>query len=184
MDSHPEQPRELPAGRYGNSERDANHRAAVHCRSLELVRRFEMRVEPAIGIDAGIHQQTEIVAVREYPVDELPGKCTGFFQALRIPEQVLPVLGDRNVGVHTGAIHAHDRLGQEACSQPHFRRNLAADQLVNLDLIGGRHHLRVAVVDLELRGSDLRVVLFVLEAHGPLHFGGRVDKQAERIARQ
>ena len=44
--------------------------------------------------------------------------------------------------------------------------------------------LDVGVVQLELRGSDLRVVLLVCEAHGALHFGGGVDEQAQRIARQ
>src|SRR4030081_624564 len=28
------------------------------------------------------------------------------------------------------------------------------------------------------------MVLLVLEAHGPLHFGGRIDKGAQRVARQ
>ena len=65
-----------------------------------------------------------------------------------------------------------------------MRRHLAADQFVKLDLVGGGHHFGVAVVDFELRGRDLGVVLFVLEAHGALHFGGGVDESAQRIAGQ
>ncbi len=51
-------------------------------------------------------------------------------------------------------------------------------------MIGRRHHLGVAVVDFELRRRHFRVILFVLESHGPLHFGAPVDKGAQRIAGQ
>ena len=51
-------------------------------------------------------------------------------------------------------------------------------------MVGGSHHFRIAVVDFELRRSDLGVVFFVLEAHGALHFGGGVNKGAQRIAGQ
>ena len=34
--------------------------------------------------------------------------------ALGIPEQVLAVFADGDVGVHAAAVHADDRLGQEA----------------------------------------------------------------------
>ncbi len=96
----------------------------------------------------------------------------------------MPFLADRNVGVHAAAVDADDRLGQEAGGHAHVAGHLAADQLVELDLVGGGHHFAVSVVDLELRGRDLGVVLLVLEAHGALHFGGGVDKVAQRIARQ
>ena len=62
--------------------------------------------------------------------------------------------------------------------------DLAADQLVELDLIGGGDHFAVAVVDFELRRRDFGVILFVLETHGALHFGRRVDERAQRIAGQ
>ncbi|HNH25126.1 MAG TPA: hypothetical protein PK261_09060, partial [Accumulibacter sp.] len=39
--------------------------------------------------------------------------------------------------------------------------------------------LGVTVVDFELRGRHLRVVLLVLEAHGALNFGGLVDELAQ-----
>ena len=51
-------------------------------------------------------------------------------------------------------------------------------------MIGSRYYFRVAVVDFKLRGRNLGVVLFVLEAHGALHFGGGIDKRAQRIAGQ
>ena len=107
-----------------------------------------------------------------------------FLFALGIPEQVLAAFADGNVGVHAVAVHAHDRLGQEASGQPHLGRHLAADQLVKLNLVGGGHDFAVSVVDFKLRGRDFRVVLFVLEAHGALHFGGGVDERAQRIAGQ
>ena len=51
-------------------------------------------------------------------------------------------------------------------------------------MVGGGHHFGVAVVDLELRGRDLGVILFVLESHRALHFRGRIDEGAQRIAGQ
>ena len=89
----------------------------------------------------------------------------------------LPPLRDRNVGVHAAAVDAHHRLRQEARRQPHVRGHLAADQLVELDLVGRRHHFGVAVVDLELRRRHFRVILLVLEAHRALHFGAAVDEE-------
>ena len=52
------------------ADRDADHRAAVHGRSLDLVGRFEMRVEPAIRVHAGIEHQADVVRVRENAIDE------------------------------------------------------------------------------------------------------------------
>ncbi len=75
-------------------------------------------------------------------------------------------------------------FGRKLAVRPILRGDLAADQLVELDLVGGGDHFAVAVVDLELRGRDFRVVLLVLEAHRALHFGGGVDEGAQRIAGQ
>ena len=113
-----------------------------------------------------------------------PADLAELLFALRIPEQVLAVLADGNVGVHAAAVHADHRLRQEGRGQAHVGRHLAADQLVELDLVGGGDHFAVAVVDFELRRRDFRVVLLVLEAHGALHFGGGVDERAQRIAGQ
>ena len=86
--------------------------------------------------------------------------------------------------MHAAAVDANHRLGQEAGGQSHVARDLAADQFVELDLIGRGHDFGIAVVDFELRGRDFGVILFVLEAHGALHFGSRVDEIAQRIAGQ
>ena len=107
-----------------------------------------------------------------------------FSSPVGVPEHVLAVLADGDVGVHAVAVHAHDRLGQEAGGHAHLGGDLAADQLVELDLVGGVDHFGVAVVDLELRGRDLGVILLVLEAHGALHFGGAVDERAQGVAGQ
>ena len=63
-------------------------------------------------------------------------------------------------------------------------RHLSANQFVELDLVGRRDHLAVAVVDLELRRRHFRMVLLVLETHRALHFGRGVDEGAQRIAGQ
>jgi len=63
------------------AQRDAHHRAAVHRRRLDLVRRLVVRVEPAIGVDARIERQADLLATREDAVDEAPpGLCP--FRAL------------------------------------------------------------------------------------------------------
>ncbi len=61
-------------------------------RGLDLVRRFEVRIEAAIGVDAGVQQQADVVAVGQDAVDELPGELAHLLLALRIPEEVLAVL--------------------------------------------------------------------------------------------
>ena len=62
--------------------------------------------------------------------------------------------------------------------------HLAADELVELDLIGGGDNFTVSVVNFELRGRDFGVVLLVLEAHGALNFRRGVDEGAQRVAGQ
>ena len=86
--------------------------------------------------------------------------------------------------MHAAAVHAHHRLRKEAGGQAHVGRDLAANQFVDLDLIGCSHNFSIPVVDFKLRWRDFRMVLFVLEAHGALHFGGSVDERAQRIAGQ
>ena len=86
--------------------------------------------------------------------------------------------------MHAAAVDAHDRLGQEAGRVAHVVGNLAAQQLIKLNLIGRGYHFGIAEVDLKLAGRNFRVILLVLEAHGALHFGCRVDKHAQRIERQ
>jgi hypothetical protein len=54
--------------------------------------------------------------------------------------------------------------------------DLTAEQLVELDLVGGDQRLGVRVVHLELRRRDLGVVLLVREAHRALRFGRGVDE--------
>jgi hypothetical protein len=89
---------------------DSDHGAAIHGRRLDLVGRFEVGIEAAIGIHAGIQQQANVVAVGEDAVDEGPAHFAEFL-AFGVPEQVLAVFADRNVGVHAAAVHADDGLG-------------------------------------------------------------------------
>jgi hypothetical protein len=107
---------------------------------------------------------------------KLPAEGWRASPALWIPEEVGLALGDGHVGVHAAAVDADDRLGQEAGRVAHVVGHLAAEQLVELDLVGRGNHFAVAVVDFELAGRDFGVVLFVLEAHGALHFSRGVDE--------
>ena len=120
----------------------------------------------------------------ENAVGESPRELAELLLALRIPEEVLVALADRNVGVHAAAVDADHRLRQEAGRHPELGRDLAADELVELDLVGGGDDLAVGVVDLELRGCDLGVILLVLKPHRALHFGDHVDEVAQRVAGQ
>ena len=75
-------------------------------------------------------------------------------------------------------------LGRKQAVKPILCGHLAADQFVELDLVGGGDDFAIAVIDFELRRRDFGMVLFILEAHGALHFGGGVDESAQRIAGQ
>jgi hypothetical protein len=98
---------------------------------------------------------------------------------------VLPLVsGDGDIGVHAAAVDADDGLGQVAGGVAHAVGDLAGEQLVELNLVGGGDDFAIAVVDFELAGRDFGVVLLVLEAHGPLHFGRGVDELAEGIEGQ
>ena len=91
--------------------------------------------------------------MRQNAVRKLPRHLRDLLLALRIPEQILPALGNRNVRVHAAAVHAHHRLRQKARRHPHLRRNLTADQLIQLNLVRSRNHLAIGVVDLKLDGA-------------------------------
>ena len=117
-------------------------------------------------------------------IHELPGKFAHLLFALGVPEEVLAVLGDGDIRVHAATIDADDRLRQEAGGETHAGGNLTTDQFVDLDLVGSIDHVGVAIVDLELRGRNFRVILLVLKAHRALHFGGSVDELAQGVAGQ
>ncbi len=109
-----------------------------------------MRIQTAVGIHAGIQQQANVVPMGEDAVQESPAHFAELLFALGVPEKVLAVLADGNVRVHAAAVHSHHWFRQERCRQPHVGRNLAADQLVKLNLVGGGHDFAVSIVDFEL----------------------------------
>ena len=86
--------------------------------------------------------------------------------------------------MHAVAVHPGHRLGQETGRQPEPAGHLTADQLVELNLIGGDHGLGKTEIHLELRGRDLRMILFVQKAHGPLCLRGPIDELTQRVLRQ
>src|SRR6267378_3183621 len=161
---------------------DTHHGAAVDRRSIELIGRLEVRVQPAVGVDAGIDQQADIVAMAENAIHELPTELAELLLALGIPEEVFAVLADRNVSVHPVAIDADHRLRQEARRETHVGGDLAADQLVKLNLVGGDNDFAVSIIDFELRWRDFRVIFLVLETHRSLDFSGGINERAQRIA--
>src|SRR5437660_5653921 len=93
---------------------DAHHRSAVDRRSIQLIGRFEVRVQPAIRVHAGVEEQANVVAVCEDAVHKVPAKFAELLLALGIPKQVLALLADGNVSVHATPIHSDHRLRQEA----------------------------------------------------------------------
>src|SRR5689334_5301844 len=143
-----------------------------------------MRIETAIRIHAGVEHEAEIIAMRENAVHKGPSKLAEFFLAFGVPKEIFPFLADRDVGVHAVAIYTHYRLGQERRGQAHSGGHLAADQFVDLDLVGGGNNLTIAVIDFKLRWRNLRVVFFILETHGALDFRRGVNKCAQQIARK
>src|SRR5581483_3330103 len=118
------------------ADRNADHGAAINSRRLDLVWRLEVRIETAISVHAGIQQQANIVPVSENAVHERPSELAELLFAFGIPEKVFAVFANGNVGMHSAAVHTHDGLGQEGSGKSHVRSNLAADQLIKLDLVG------------------------------------------------
>ncbi len=131
-----------------------------------------------------VEDQAEVVGVRQDALDEAPARGCQAVLALLVVEEVLPLAGQRHVGVHAVAVDPGDRLGQEAGGHFHPRRDLTRQQLVELHLVGGDGRLGVGVVHLELRRRHFGMVLLVGEAHRPLHLGGAVDEQPQRVAGQ
>src|SRR5262249_34710779 len=123
------------------------------------------------------------VTVREDAVDELPTHLAELFLTFGIPEEVFSLLAHRYVSVHAVAVDADDRLRQKAGGEAHVRRDLAADQLGELGLVGGGDVFAIPIVYLKLGGCLFGVVLLILKAHGALPLGGGVDERAQRVAR-
>src|SRR4026209_809252 len=112
---------DLDAGRALVADRDADHRAAVLGRDLDLVRRLEVRVEAAVRVDARVEDQADVVGVRQDPVQEAPGEARQAVLALLVVEGVLALLRDRHVGVAAVAVDVLHRLGQEGRGHVHLR---------------------------------------------------------------
>jgi len=91
----------------------------------------------------------------EDAIEEVPAELGELLFTLLVPEQVGRALGDGDVGVHSATVDAHDGLGQEAGGVTRVGGDLAAEQLVELDLVGRGHYFRVSVVDFELAGRYL-----------------------------
>src|SRR5882724_13096830 len=100
-----------------------------------------MRIKTAVSVHAGVEHEADLVTVRQNAVDESPAELAQLFFAFGVPEQVLSVFADGNVGVHAVAVYTDHRLGQERSCQSHSGRNLAADEFIQLDLVGRGHTL-------------------------------------------
>ncbi len=59
-------------------------------------------------------------------------------------------------------------LGRKACGIAHVSRDLPAQQLIELDLVGRGYHLAIAVINLELAGRNFRVIFLIAKAHRSL----------------
>src|SRR5208282_5698119 len=57
---------------------DANHRAAVDRGRFNLIGSLKVRIQAAVGIYAGVEEQTNVVAVRQDTIDESPAKFAKF----------------------------------------------------------------------------------------------------------
>src|SRR5439155_25101316 len=99
---------------------------------------------------AGIQHQADIIGVGENAIDERPAALAKLFFTIRVPKEVLAVLADGYVGMHSIAVDPDDGLGQERSGQTHLGSHLAANQLVKLNLVGGGHNFAVAVVNFKL----------------------------------
>src|ERR1017187_4492236 len=141
----------------------ADHGATIDGRGANLVGGLEMRIEPPVGVDAGIEDKAKVQRVGENAVEETPAKFGELLLAFLVPEEIGLALGDGDVGVHAAAVHADNRLGQEACRVAHVCGNLTAQQFVELNLVGGGHNFGVTEVDFELAWSNLGGILLLLD---------------------
>jgi hypothetical protein len=96
----------------------ADHGAAIDGRGADLVGRLEVRVETAVGVDAGVEDKAKVERMAEDAIEEVPAELGELLLALLVPEQVGLALGDGDVGVHAAAVDADDGLGQEAGGVP------------------------------------------------------------------
>ena len=174
----------LGAHRARVADGHADHGATVDGRCADLIGRFEVRIEAAIGIDAGVEDEAEIERVAEDAIKELPAEFGELLLALFVPEEIGLALRDRDIGVHAAAVDSGYGFGKEAGAVAVVVGDLTAEELVELNLVGRGHNFGVSEVDFELAGCDLGMVLFVLETHGALHLSGGVDELAERVERQ
>jgi len=95
-----------------------------------------MRVETAVGIYAGVEDQAQSLPwVRMRSTKSQANELT--FSSPLGSRTGSCVFHNRHVGVHAGAIHPHDGLGQETRRQSHLAGDLTTDQFIKLDLIGG-----------------------------------------------
>ena len=78
--------------------------------------------------------------------------------------------------MHAAAVHADHGFRQKRGCQSHVGCNLAADQLIELNLIGSRYYFCVPVVDFKLRRRNFGMIFFILKSHGALDFRRRVDE--------
>ena len=70
-----------------------------------------MRIQAAIGVDARIQQHADIIAMGKNTIDKFPTQLAKVLLTLLIPEEILALLADGNVGVHTAPVHADNRFG-------------------------------------------------------------------------
>ena len=82
-----------------------------------------------------------------------------------LEEGIAALLEERLMRVHPGAVLAEDRLGHEGGVVPGLLRDLLHDEAVRDRVVCHRERIRVAHVDLVLRGADLVVVILDGDAH-------------------
>ena len=163
---------------------NADHAAAIGRAGGDFVGRFVVGVQSAVGVHAGVQHQAHVFGRVQDAVGEVEAQFRHGVWSVLIVEKILSVAGQTHVGMHAAAVDAGDGFGQEGGGHVHGLGHLTAEQLVQLDAIGGDQGGGILEVHFELAGPNLGMVLLVLEAHGALHFRRGVDEAAQRVLGQ
>ena len=160
--------------------RQTDNRRSIVCRNADIVRRFEIRIEPSIAIDRAIGDEAKIARMVQNAIDTLPTEFRKLPHPCWVEHEILAVLRNRYIRMHSRTVDLHQRLRQKTRRQTVHCSDLTRQEFVDLNLVAGDECLGTAIIELKLRRRYFGVVFFVFEAKCPLCLGKVIDKELQR----
>ena len=137
------------------------------------------RDEALIRVHERVRDGGHAAHVLEEAGDEAVALLREAALALGVEEDVLPVLEEAHVRVHTRAVYAEDGLGHEGRVQAVLLREGLDGHAEGHDVVRGGEGVGVLEVNLVLPGGDLVMARLYLEAH---LLEGEADVAADEFA--